>query len=177
MYNNGLYPYPYYMRTPVYNPYGYPYWANPPMYHPDYWRKAIQLKDYGPDPFVVDIREATLQNNTFRTALWTGKHLQLTLMSINVGQDIGLEIHPDFDQFLRVEQGQGLVMMGDSKDRLDYQQHVYENCAIIIPAGKWHNVINTGCIPLKLYSIYAPPAHPHGTVHKTKQDAEEHHGY
>ncbi|HHW31603.1 MAG TPA: cupin domain-containing protein [Clostridiaceae bacterium] len=167
-------------NIPTQNPYhGYfcPYWTTTPTYIPGYMKQPIMLRDYGPNPFVIDIKEATLQNETFRTALWTGKHLQLTLMSIGVGEDIGLEIHPELDQFLRVEQGQGLVMMGDSKNNLNFRQRVYSNCIIIIPAGKWHNVYNTGRIPLKLYSIYAPPAHPHGTVHKTKQDAEEHHGH
>jgi mannose-6-phosphate isomerase-like protein (cupin superfamily) len=132
----------------------------------------IKLKDYGPEPFVVNIEEATKQNATFRTALWTGRHLQLTLMSIKVGEDIGLEIHPHLDQFIRIEEGQGLVKMGDRKDRLDFQEKVYDDFAIIIPAGKWHNLINTGNKPLKLYSIYAPPQHPKGTVHETKAIAE-----
>ncbi len=132
----------------------------------------IKLKDYGPEPFAVNINEATKQNNTFRTALWTGNHLQLTLMSIKVGGDIGLEIHPDLDQFIRIEEGQGVVKMGDRKDRLDFQEKVYDDSAFIIPAGKWHNLINTGKIPLKLYSIYAPPQHPKGTVHETKAIAE-----
>jgi len=131
-----------------------------------------ELKDYGPEPFVVNITEATKQNNTFRTALWTGNHLQLTLMSIGVGEDIGLEVHPHVDQFLRIEEGQGIVKMGDSKDDLNFLRKVYDDFAIIIPAGKWHNIINTGNKPLKLYSIYAPPNHPHGTIHETKAEAE-----
>jgi mannose-6-phosphate isomerase-like protein (cupin superfamily) len=101
-------------------------------------------------------------------------------MSLKVGEDIGLEIHPDLDQFIRIEQGQGVVMMGDRRDRLDFQEKVFDDFAFVIPAGKWHNLINTGCVPLKLYSIYAPPQHPHGTVHKTKADAlaaEENHGH
>ena len=142
----------------------YPYPINPPMY--------IPLKDYGPEPFVVNITEATKQNTTFRTALWTGCHLQLTLMSIKVGEDIGLEVHPHLDQFIRIEEGQGLVQMGDSKNNLDFQRNVCDDFVFIIPAGKWHNLINTGNKPIKLYSIYAPPQHPHGTVHKTKADAE-----
>lgn len=120
---------------------------------------------------MVNINEATKQNNTYRTALWTGKHLQVTLMSINVGEDIGLEIHPNVDQFLRIEQGQGIVQMGKSKDNLDFKRNAYDDFAIMIPAGTWHNVTNTGNIPLKLYSIYAPPNHPFGTVHVTKTDA------
>lgn len=136
-----------------------------------------KLKDYGPNPFVVDIEEATKQNNNFRTVLWTGKHLQLTLMSINPGEDIGLENHPNVDQFIRIEEGQGIVKMGDMKNMLDFQANVRDDFAIIIPAGKWHNIINTGNKPLKLYSIYAPPQHPFGTIHKTKEDAEENHRY
>lgn len=132
----------------------------------------LDLKDNGPEPFVVNIEEATKANDNFRTALWTGKHLQVTLMNINVGDDIGLEMHPDVDQFIRIEEGQGLVKMGKNKDRLDFQTKVCDDFAIMVPAGTWHNVINTGNRPLKVYSIYAPPQHPHGTVHKTKADAE-----
>ncbi len=182
-------PYSWQVNTPMYNPdnlyYNCPYYAymysfcNQFPYHNNpYFDPAcppIMLKDYGPNPFVVNIEEATKQNNYFRIALWTGKYLQLTLMSINVGEDIGLEIHPNLDQFIRIEQGQGLVKMGDRKDRLDFQANVRDDYAFIIPAGKWHNLINTGNKPLKLYSIYAPPQHPYGTVHKTKEDAEEHH--
>lgn len=129
------------------------------------------LKDYGPGPLVLNIEKATKQNNTFRTALWTGNHMQLTLMSINVGEDIGVEIHPNVDQFLRIEQGQGLVKMGYQRDNLNMQAGVSDGDAIFVPAGTWHNLVNTGNIPLKLYSIYAPPQHPHGTVHQTKAEA------
>jgi mannose-6-phosphate isomerase-like protein (cupin superfamily) len=132
----------------------------------------VQLKDYGPNPFVVNIYKAAKQNTNFRTALWTGSHLQLTLMSINVGEDIGLEIHPHLDQFIRIEEGQGIVMMGNSKNNLDFQRNVYDDFAFVIPAGKWHNLVNTGDRPIKLYSIYAPPQHPKGTVHQTKAIAE-----
>lgn len=129
------------------------------------------LNDYGPKPLAINIENVTERNRNYRTTLWTGNHLQVTLMSINVGEDIGLEIHPDVDQFIRIEQGQGLVLMGDRKDNLDFQERVNDDYAIIIPAGKWHNLVNTGREPLKLYSIYAPPEHPHGTVHETKADA------
>ena len=84
------------------------------------------------------------------------------------GQDIGLEVHPDVDQFLRIEQGQGMVLMGDRKDRLTFTQRVFEDFAIMVPAGKWHNIVNTGRTPLKLYSIYAPPEHPFVPYKKTK---------
>jgi len=129
------------------------------------------LKDYGPQPLVFNIEKATTQNRTFRTVMWTGTHLQVTLMSINVGEDIGAEIHPELDQFLRIEQGQGLVQMGYTRDNMNLQARVSDDDAIIVPAGTWHNLINTGRVPLKLYSIYAPPQHPHGTVHITKADA------
>lgn len=129
-------------------------------------------RDYGPNPFVININDATLHNNTFRTALWTGDYLQLTLMCIGVNEDIGLEMHPDVDQFIRIEQGQGLVMMGDDRHCLDFKKNVYDDYVILIPAGKWHNLINTGNTPIKLYSIYAPPNHPFGTVHQTKEDEE-----
>jgi mannose-6-phosphate isomerase-like protein (cupin superfamily) len=93
-------------------------------------------------------------------------------MSIPVGEDIGLEIHPNVDQFLRIEEGQGLTLMGNSKNHLYFRQPVYDDSAIFIPAGTWHNLINTGNKPLKLYSIYAPPNHPWGTIHQTKAIAE-----
>lgn len=138
---------------------------------------CIDLRDHGPMPYVVNIQEAAKQNYNFRLALLTGTYLQLTLMNINAKEDIGLEMHPDVDQFIRIEEGQGLVLMGDSHDRLYYQERVYPGYVIFIPAGKWHNVINTGCTPLKLYSIYAPPEHPWGTVHRTKEDGENHYIY
>jgi mannose-6-phosphate isomerase-like protein (cupin superfamily) len=188
------YPCPYFMNRgdysldTMYNPYGfYPYYGNVQMYN--YYRSNpnpnpnpnpnlnpnpnnVSLRDYGPEPFVININEVTKQNPTFRTALWTGKYLQVTLMSINVGEDIGLEIHPDTDQFLRVEEGEGIVKMGKDRNNLNFERRVSDDSAILVPAGIWHNVINTGNKPLKLYSIYAPPHHPHGTVHLTKADAE-----
>lgn len=192
MYNaSNMHQYPYRANAPMYNAYNMyqcPYLANTPMYSPDLWTQfsnqylpyinkvkdstSIVLRDYGPNPFVVDIEETTKQNINFRLALWTGKHLQLTLMSISAGEDIGLEIHPTLDQFIHIEEGHGLVKMGDRKDRLNFQANVRDHYAFIIPAAKWHNLINTGNTPLKLYSIYAPPQHPFGTVHKTKADAE-----
>lgn len=134
-------------------------------------RQTNYLKDYGTDPFTININASTIDNNNFRLALWTGSHLQLTLMSINVGEDIGLEMHPDVDQFIRIERGNAEVTMGDMKDMVSFRENLKDDDIVIIPAGKWHNIINTGNQPLKLYSIYAPANHPHGTVHKTKQDA------
>lgn len=126
------------------------------------------LTDHGSKPFVVNIDKVTKQNNTYRTAIWTGEHFQVTVMSIHVGDDIGLEVHPKTDQFIRIEEGQGLVQMGDTKEKLDFQVKAYEDYAIMIPAGKWHNMTNTGNKPLKIYVIYAPPQHPYGTVQETK---------
>ncbi|MCL2350443.1 MAG: cupin domain-containing protein [Defluviitaleaceae bacterium] len=133
--------------------------------------------DFGPQPFVVDIAKATLNNENYRTALWTGAHLQLTVMNIQPGDDIGLESHPHVDQFLRIESGQGVCQMGDAKNNLYFTQPVFDDSAIFIPAGTWHNVTNTGSTPLKLYSIYAPPNHAHGTVHPTKEVAEAEEGH
>ena len=132
------------------------------------------LKDYGNKPFVVNINEITKFNNNFRIALWTGKHLQVTLMSIKPNECIGLEMHPDVDQFIKIEEGCGLVQMGDNKNNLTFEKKAYNGYAIVIPAGKWHNLTNLGNRPIKLYSIYAPANHPFGTIHKTKAD-EEHH--
>ncbi|GED17521.1 cupin domain-containing protein [Aneurinibacillus migulanus] len=167
--------YNYQWHNPMHNNWSYnrnPYYYNWNNYN---WNNNwnlyygyIGMKDYGAKPFVVNIDQATKQNNTYRTSLWTGENLQVTLMSINVGEDIGLEVHPTTDQFIRIEEGQGLVQIGDSKYKLDFQEMAYDDFAIMIPAGKWHNVTNTGNKPLKIYVIYAPPEHPYGTVHETK---------
>lgn len=138
------------------------------------------MTDAGPAPFVLDIEQATLDNDTYRTALWTGRSLQLTVMAIEPGHDVGLEAHDDHDQFLRIEEGQARVQMGPADDDLSFDVTVEDDWAIFVPAGVWHNVTNIGEGPLKLYSIYAPPEHPHGTVHPTKAEADaaeaEHHG-
>ena len=135
--------------------------------------------DYGTQPYVLNIEEATKENTAFRVAKWTGDNMQMTLMSIEPGDDIGLEVHGDHDQFLRVEAGIGLVQMGPAEDTLTYEENVEDDFAIFVPAGTWHNVTNTGDTPLKLYSIYAPSEHPKGTVHETKAEADaaeaEHH--
>lgn len=129
------------------------------------------MQDYGPNPYVVNIEELTLQNENFRTAAWTGSNLQMTLMTIQPGDDIGLEVHEDHDQFLRIEQGFATVQMGPTETELETWD-TEDDFAIFVPAGVWHNVTNTGTQPLKLYSIYAPPEHAHGTIHETKEIAE-----
>lgn len=122
--------------------------------------------------WVDDIEKATLENDTFRTVLFTGAHLQMTVMCIQPGEEIGVEKHDDLDQFVRIEQGSGQVQMGSSKDDLSEVRDIEDDWAAIIPGGTWHNVVNTGTEPLRLYSIYTPPEHPEGTVHQTKADAD-----
>ena len=129
-----------------------------------------ELHDHGPNPYVVDIEDATLANDAFRTALWTGTHLQMTVMSIPVGGDVGFEVHGDTDQFLRLEQGRGRVQMGATKDNLTFDEEVSGDWAVLVPQGVWHNITNIGDEPMKLYSIYAPPHHRFGTVHETQAD-------
>jgi len=124
-------------------------------------------------PHVEPISNTTQSNQNYREVIWTGEQLQLTVMSIEVNDDIGLEIHEKEDQFLRIEKGQGVVKMGESKDNMDFEQEVSEGSAIFIPRNYWHNVENTGDVEIKLYSIYAPPHHPTGTIHETKSDDSE----
>jgi mannose-6-phosphate isomerase-like protein (cupin superfamily) len=135
-------------------------------------RQRPDLRDYGGNPHVINIERAAEWNTDFRRAIWTGRHLQVVLMSIEPGSDIGLEVHPNVDQFIRIEEGYGLVRMGPRRDNLNFVRRVSEDDAIMIPAGTWHNVTNTGPRPLKLYTIYGPPNHPFGTVHRTKAEAE-----
>ena len=127
--------------------------------------------DKGKMPFVVDVEKLTLDNNNYRTTIWTGKKLQMTVMTIEPGDDIGLEVHPETDQFLRIEQGSGICKMGPTQDNLNFVQEVKEDFAIFVPANTWHDVINTGNVPLKLYTLYAGPDHLKGAIHKTHQDA------
>lgn len=128
--------------------------------------------DTGPDPYVVDIENATLSNDNYRTTLWTGSHLQMTVMSIEPGRDIGLEVHAHGDQFIRVEAGKARVQMGPSEHDLTFEREVDDDWVILVPAGTWHNVVNIGDGPLKVYALYAPPEHDHGTVHATKADSD-----
>ncbi len=128
--------------------------------------------DYGNDPFAVNLEKVTEQNKNFRSTLWTGTYMQLTIMSIDPSSCIGLEIHNDTDQFLKIESGIGQVFMGKTKENLTFRQTVKEGFAVFVPSGTWHNIVNSGKIPLKLYSIYAPPHHTRGTVHRTKSDSD-----
>jgi mannose-6-phosphate isomerase-like protein (cupin superfamily) len=119
--------------------------------------------------FVDDIETLTEDNEDFRRVLYTGKHLQLVLMALAPGEEIGEEVHEDRDQFFRVEEGEGAVV-------IDGARHpIQDDDAIIVPAGARHNVINTGRSPLKLYTLYGPPEHRDGVVQARKSDGREEH--
>ena len=129
-------------------------------------------RDMGARAGVINICKETLTNDNFRTAIWTGTHLQITVMSIPVGGEIGLEVHDDLDQLLCIENGCADVFMGKCKDDLKFIGRVNSNFVIIVPSGTYHNVVNSANCSLKLFSVYAPPKHPFGTVHRTKQDSD-----
>lgn len=116
--------------------------------------------------FIDDIEKRTEDNRAFRSVLYTGKHMQLVLMSLQPGEDIGEEIHDEVDQFFRVEKGKGEVFIDGRTTQVE------SDTAIIVPAGARHNIRNTGEKPLQLYTLYAPPEHEDGTVQVTKADAE-----
>lgn len=133
----------------------------------------MTINDIGPRPNAFDIETATRENENYRTVAWTGKYLQVTLMSIPVGESIGLEVHPDTDQFLRLDAGSGRAVMGPAKDQLDFEQEVSDGWSVQVPAGTWHDVINTGDEPLRLYAIYAPVHHAPAIVQETSDEAEQ----
>jgi mannose-6-phosphate isomerase-like protein (cupin superfamily) len=116
--------------------------------------------------FVNDIEELTEENTDFRRVVYTGKHMQLVLMSLLPGEEIGEETHGDGDQFFRVEKGDGEVWIDGVRSKIE------SDMAIVVPAGARHNVKNTGNKPLRLYTLYAPPEHADGIVCATKADAE-----
>lgn len=127
-----------------------------------------ELNDLGPCPAAIDINCEAKRNNNFRTALWTGEYLQMTLMCIPVCGDIGTEIHEETDQYIRVEHGKAMVQLGDSENCLCEEAVLCQGNGVFVPAGKWHNIVNIGCCPLKLSSVYAPPHHPAGVEQRTK---------
>lgn len=128
--------------------------------------------DHGQEPYVANVEQMAMQNQNFRTAIWTGNHLQMTLMCIPPCGEIGVEVHGDTDQFIRVEQGMAVVQLGACKQQMKNRKKIFRGDVLFVPAGTWHNVINAGNNFLKVSSIYAPPNHPRGTVHRTKADAE-----
>lgn len=118
--------------------------------------------------FFGPIEEQTLENRFFRHVLYTGKHCQLVVMALPPGEEIGTEVHDDVDQFFRIEQGDARFVLNRSEEHL-----VHSSEAAIVPAGTWHNVINASKTEyLKLYTLYSPPNHPDGTIHKDKAEAE-----
>jgi mannose-6-phosphate isomerase-like protein (cupin superfamily) len=128
------------------------------------------IEDIGPLPKAFNLEQETRDNQNFRTVAWSGRYLQVTLMSIPVGTDIGLEAHPDTDQFLRLDAGQGRVRMGDSRDKLTFDEVVTDGWCVLVPAGTWHDITNVGDVSMQVYAIYAPAHHKPGKVHKTGSD-------
>lgn len=120
--------------------------------------------------YVTNIEQDTLANEDYRRVLFTGRNTQLVLMTLQPGDEIGLEVHDEHDQFIRVEAGTGVVVLNGQEHRLD------DGVAVVIPAGVEHNVTNTSANELlRLYTLYSPPEHPDGTVHHTKADEPEEH--
>jgi mannose-6-phosphate isomerase-like protein (cupin superfamily) len=141
--------------------------------------EPTEARRHGMTGWVGNMEEATTGNTYFREVLFTGATMQLTVMSLKPGEEIGVEMHDHLDQFIRVESGRATLTMGASKDEVAETHELEADRAAIVPGGTWHNVINNGDQELKLYSIYAPPEHPDRTVHRTKEDADaaeaEHH--
>ena len=133
---------------------------------------ADRIQDIGPQPQSFNIERATNENNNYRSVAWSGRYMQVTLMSIPVGSDIGLEAHPETDQFLRLESGMGRVQMGAAKDKLPFELEVSDGWCVLVPAGTWHNITNIGATPMQVYAIYAPAHHTPGKVQATASAAE-----
>ena len=127
-----------------------------------------RIEDIGPQPQSFDIERATTHNEDYRSVAWSGRYLQVTLMSIPVGGDIGLEAHPETDQFLRLEKGVGRAQMGEAKDKLTFDKEVSDGWCVLVPAGTWHNISNTGAEPMQVYAIYAPAHHMPNKVQSTE---------
>lgn len=132
----------------------------------------MTIEDIGPQPQSFDLEQATVENPEYRAVAWSGRYLQLTLMSIPPGSDIGLEKHAGTDQFLRLDAGRGRVQMGPEKDRLTFDREVSDGWCVLVPAGTWHNITNVGEEPMQVYAIYAPAHHKPGKVHHTAQESE-----
>jgi mannose-6-phosphate isomerase-like protein (cupin superfamily) len=131
----------------------------------------MTIEDIGPKPLSFDLEKSTRENTNYRSVAWSGRYLQVTLMSIPVGSEIGLEMHPETDQFLRLDAGRGRVQMGGAKDELSFEKEVSDGWCVLIPAGSWHNVTNIGEEPMKVYAIYAPAHHKPDKIHHTASEA------
>ena len=132
----------------------------------------MTIKDIGPKPQSFDIEHATRANLDYRAVAWSGRYLQVTLMSIPVGGDIGLEAHPETDQFLRLDAGHGRVQMGPANDDMPFEKDVSDGWCVLVPAGTWHNITNIGTTPMQVYAIYAPAHHKPGKMQATSAAAE-----
>ena len=117
--------------------------------------------------YIINIEEKSLQNSYFREVLFTTDKSQLVVMALKPDEEIGMEVHPEHDQFIRIESGKGKAVMNGE------EHEISNGSAIVIPAGTQHNIINTSEVMMKLYTIYTPPEHKSGTIHKTKEEAKE----
>lgn len=132
----------------------------------------MSIADIGPRPQAFNLEAQTLENADYRTVAWSGKYLQVTMMSIPVNGDIGLEKHGQTDQFIRLDRGRGRVQMGPGKSELTFDQEVTDGWCVLVPAGTWHNITNIGEEPMQVYTIYAPQHHAPGKVQQTQAIAE-----
>ena len=133
----------------------------------------MKNSDYGPSLYVTNVRKQAVGNTTFRTAIWTGNEVQMTIMHSPCCGEIGMEVHECDDQLIRIECGRAMLCVKGDGCMEDIRQPMSEGDVAFIPMGTWHNIVNTGNRALKVSSIYAPPHHPRGTVHRTKWDVEE----
>lgn len=132
----------------------------------------MSVADIGPRPQVFDLETETLANPSYRTVAWSGRYLQVTLMSIPVNGHIGLEKHGETDQFIRLDRGRGRVQMGPDKDQVTLDQEVTDGWCVLVPAGTWHNITNIGDEPMQIYTVYAPQHHKPGKLQQTKAIAD-----
>jgi len=128
---------------------------------------AYRIQDIGPQPQSFDVERATKDNTDYRSVAWSGRYLQLTLMAIPAGGEIGLEVHPETDQFLRLDAGSGRVQMGPAKENLPFTMDVTDGWCVLVRGGTGQNITNTGTTPMHVYTIYAPAHHAPGKVQAT----------
>ena len=134
---------------------------------------ADRIRDIGPQPQSFDIERATKENTNYRSVAWSGRYLQVTLMSIPTGGDIGLEAHPETDQFLRLEAGKGCAQMGAAKDKLTFEKEVSDGRCVLVPDGTWHSITNIGATPMQIHAIYAPAHHTPDKAPATAAETDE----
>ncbi len=128
------------------------------------------MTKFGKKPYVINIGETVKSNESYRQEVWTGEKLQVFVMSIGENDESGVEIHHNIDQFIRIESGQGVVRMGPESDEATFERAITVDDAIFVPAGTYHNIINTGGEPLLLYTIYSGKQYDEGTIHQIKPE-------